>query len=43
VINAGGHPPVDAKLLFKTFQRKNIQQERNKMLKAGFVISSNSL
>jgi predicted aspartyl protease len=43
VINTGTHPPINAKPYFKTIeQRKNIQQEVDKMLKAGIIIPSNS-
>ncbi|CAF1437902.1 unnamed protein product [Adineta ricciae] len=43
VINTGDHPPVNAKPYFKSMeQRKNIQQEIDKMLKAGIIIPSTS-
>ncbi|CAF1363628.1 unnamed protein product [Rotaria sordida] len=43
VINTENHSPVNAKPYFKTIdQRKNIQQEIDKMLKAGIIIPSHS-
>lgn len=43
VINTGNHPPVNAKPYFKTIeQRKNIQQEIDKMIQAGIIIPSHS-
>ena len=43
VINTGDHAPVNAKPYFKTIeQRKNIQQEIDKMLKCGIIVPSNS-
>ncbi|CAF1433061.1 unnamed protein product [Rotaria sp. Silwood1] len=43
VINTGNHSPVNAKPYFKTIeQRKNAQQEIDKMLKAGIIIPSHS-
>ncbi|CAF1106349.1 unnamed protein product [Adineta ricciae] len=43
VIDTGDHAPIAAKPYFKTVeQRKNIQQEIDKMLRAGIVIPSTS-
>ncbi|CAF0960645.1 unnamed protein product [Didymodactylos carnosus] len=43
VINTGDHPPINAKPYFKPVeQRKNIQQEIDKMLKNGIIIPSQS-
>jgi transposase InsO family protein len=43
VINTGDHAPVNAKPYFKTIeQRKNIQQEIDKMLTCGIVVPSHS-
>ncbi|CAF1223932.1 unnamed protein product [Didymodactylos carnosus] len=42
-INTGDHPPTNAKPYFKPVeQRKNIQQEIDKMLKNGIIIPSQS-
>ncbi|CAF0786226.1 unnamed protein product [Adineta steineri] len=43
VINTGDHAPISAKPYFKTIeQRKNIQHEVDKMLRAGIAIPSTS-
>ena len=43
VIDTGNHPPINAKPYFKTIdQRKKIQGEVDKMLKAGIIIPSSS-
>ncbi|CAF4615500.1 unnamed protein product, partial [Didymodactylos carnosus] len=43
VINTGDHSPVNAKPYFKTIdQRKNVQQEIDKMLNSGIIVPSHS-
>ncbi|CAF4675558.1 unnamed protein product [Rotaria sp. Silwood2] len=43
VIDTGNHPPISGRSYFKTIQqRKDFQQEIDKMLKSGIIIPSNS-
>jgi transposase InsO family protein len=43
IIDTGNHPPISTRPYFKTIQqRKDIQQEIDKMLKSGIIIPSHS-